>query len=116
MTLEILKSNIRSCRVLPHNWNGYNAITPPIEAIDGCLLLIDKLNLNTILPSSTLSGDGKVGLFWENNLMTIEVDCKNTDTYGYLVDTPLYSIEEENVSLQRILEIIPEKLQLFYTA
>lgn len=101
-------NKIESFRRYPKNWDGYNGIAAPADAVNDALLFLEKLPFGVSEPRPGLSGDGEIGLFWETDEVFVDIGFVGNGKYTF------YAKDEEGVEYimdeADISNVLPETL------
>lgn len=65
------------------NWDGYKGVSPSIQAQNNVQTFLDELPNNFVKPRIGVSGDGEVGLFWEQDQIYIDIGFMGDDKYSF---------------------------------
>lgn len=106
---------VKSYSDLTHDWDGANGRPPSRRAIDESVNLLSQLaGLGVVEPSTMLSNDGEIGLYWRTGHLYLEIGVMGNGNWSaYGVDhnkKPELMIDDYPID-KRIPELLVEFLQ-----
>ena len=106
---------VKSFSDLTHDWDGTNGRPPSRRAIDESVNLLSQLErLEVVEPSTMVSNDGEIGLYWRTDRLYLEIGVMgngNWSAYGVgHNEKPELMIDDYPID-KRIPELLVEFLQ-----
>ncbi len=95
-----LQSELLNYSFLEEDWDGYEAIKPPVKNIEDVKLFISILKfLDIETPNIMLSCAGDISLYWELNEKYMELNFNGTDKYSYLIEENSLFFGKDNINI-----------------
>lgn len=76
---QILIDQLKSYGQLCEGWDGDNSFPPTEEHIHAVISFVNKIPDNFETPSCMISSDGKIGLYWSNELLYADIEFEDAD-------------------------------------
>lgn len=74
---------IKRFKFLEPGWDGYDGVTPSMNAVEDTITLVKALPDNFPLPKPMVSGDGEVGLYWKQENIFIDLEFSGNSFVTY---------------------------------
>lgn len=85
---------------LEEDWDGYQGVTPQEDHIRFAIDYLDFIRLQGLRsPKPMLSGDGEVSLYWNSDVVHIEISFEDDKLISYLVSSADKVVGEDDVTV-----------------
>ena len=102
-----VEEDILRYKELVKGWDGYEGTAPTEGTISSALLFISLIRLEGFpAPTTTLSSNGEVSLYWEAEGRYLEVGFEEEGTLSYLIDSKDTTKGEDDLLIAEAIPIV----------